>query len=276
MEKSKVVLFKVLLFIGCAIFFYPQVSDYINNFTQSRAILQHGEALSHFDGVKIEQIKKEAVAYNQRIYNEGDAILKPGLIEGYMDELNPFNDSMMGSVEIEKINVNLPIYHGSGEGVIQTGVGHLEGTSLPIGGINTHSVITTHSGLPSAKLFTDLNKLELDDEFIISVLGEQLFYKVDQIVTVLPDEIEELKIIEGKDYLTMFTCTPYGINTHRLLIRGERIEKSSNEQKLSPKQSSKKHMKINLIKFVAIIMILIIIFIDIIKELKDFVVQKHE
>lgn len=181
---------------------------------------------------------------------------------------------MMGTVIIEKINVNLPIYHDVNEGVIQVSVGHLPGTSLPVGGKGTHSVISTHSGLPSAKLFTDLNKLEAGDEFTISVLGDDLTYKIDQIVTVLPHETEALKIDGDKDYVTMFTCTPYGINTHRLLVRGERVIKDTDNKEAETLKKAEKNIKNHLIKMLIFVGIFLIILLTIIKDLVSIVINK--
>ena len=190
MEIRKTIFLRILLLIGCSIFFYPTISDYINNITQSRAIVAYQKSLSQYDGLEIEKIREKAKTYNKKLLNIDHPLSNPSSLEEYKENLDPFKNGMMGTVIIEKINVNLPIYHDVNEGVIQVSVGHLPGTSLPVGGKGTHSVISTHSGLPSAKLFTDLNKLEAGDEFTISVLGDDLTYKIDQIVTVLPHETE--------------------------------------------------------------------------------------
>lgn len=267
--------FRILLLIGCGIFFYPTISDYVNNITQSKAIIKYQEALSQYDGIEIEKIKEQADEYNQTLAMEKDPLWKADVLEGYEESLNPFQNGMMGSVVIDKINVNLPIYHGVNEGVIQSGVGHLPGSSLPVGGETTHAVISTHSGLPSAKLFTDLNKLEIGDEFILLVLDESLTYRVDQILTVLPDEVEALKIEEGKDYVTMLTCTPYGINTHRLLVRGERVIKDANQQDSKVGDKGEKRISFNGIKIIVILGIFVVILGTIIKDL-IFLVMKRK
>lgn len=227
--------------------------------------------MSEFDKIDIKKIKEDAILYNQKIFDEKESIYYPNLVKGYKETLNPFNDGMMGYLNIEKIGLNLPIYHGVNEGVIQKGVGHLPGTSLPIGGYSSHAVLSTHSGLPSAKLFTDLHKLDIGDKFIVSVLGDVLNYKVVQKETVLPKEVESLEVYEGKDYVTLITCTPYGINTHRLLVRGERIEDSrfDEEDKISEKTSekAKKNMYASTIKLALILVLIIIIILSIIKDI---------
>ena len=165
-----------------------------------------------------------AYDYNQALYETDYPLMDYEEIPGYYDTLKLPGSSMIGYVKIDKIGVELPIYHGTSDEVLNVGVGHLEGTSLPVGGENTHSVMSAHRGLPSAKLFTDLDRLEPGDTFQITVLDQVLTYQVDQVKVITPTEVEDLLIAEGKDYCTLFTCTPYGINTHRLLVRGIRIE----------------------------------------------------
>ena len=165
-----------------------------------------------------------AYDYNQALYETDYPLMDYEEIPGYYDTLKLPGSSIIGYVKIDKIGVELPIYHGTSDEVLNVGVGHLEGTSLPVGGENTHSVMSAHRGLPSAKLFTDLDRLEPGDTFQITVLDQVLTYQVDQVKVITPTEAEDLLIAEGKDYCTLFTCTPYGINTHRLLVRGIRIE----------------------------------------------------
>jgi len=274
MEIRKIIFLRILLLIGCSIFFYPTISDYINNITQSRAIVAYQKSLSQYDGLEIEKIREKAKTYNKKLLNIDHPLSNPSSLEEYKENLDPFKNGMMGTVIIEKINVNLPIYHDVNEGVIQVSVGHLPGTSLPVGGKGTHSVISTHSGLPSAKLFTDLNKLEAGDEFTISVLGDDLTYKIDQIVTVLPHETEALKIDGDKDYVTMFTCTPYGINTHRLLVRGERVIKDTDNKEAETLKKAEKNIKNHLIKMLIFVGIFLIILLTIIKDLVSIVINK--
>jgi sortase A len=170
-------------------------------------------------------IFQQAYDYNKQLYeSEISPLLYPELFPDYWDALNVTDFGMIGYLKIDRIGVELPIYHGTSAEVLNYGVGHLEGSSLPVGGESTHSVMSAHRGLPSAKLFTDLDRVELGDTFQIIVLDQILTYQVDQIKIIFPNEIEDLQIVEGKDYCTLFTCTPYGINTHRLLVRGIRIE----------------------------------------------------
>ena len=273
MEKKKAIFLKILLVIGFIIFFYPNVSDYVNNFTQSRGIINYEKSLDEFAKIDIQKIKDEANLYNLKIFEEKDAIYHPNLVDGYEEKLNPFKDGMMGYLKIEKIGVYLPIYHGVNEGVIQKGVGHLPGTSLPIGGESSHAALSTHSGLPSAKLFTDLHKLEVGDQFVVSVLGEDLYYQVINKETVLPKNVEPLKVYEGKDYVTLFTCTPYGINTHRLLIRAERIYPPKSSEEKEEREEVKKNMFIIVIKLVSIFALIII---TILSMIKDFIGLRKE
>ncbi|MDO5018808.1 MAG: class C sortase [Lagierella massiliensis] len=274
MDKRKSIFLRMMLIIGFLIFFYPNISDYVNSFTQSTGIVYYNKALGEFENIEIDRIKADADEYNKKIFEEKDAIYNPKLVPGYEKNLNPFNDGMMGSLSIEKIGVNLPVYHGVNEGVIQIGIGHLPGTSLPVGGLSTHSVLSTHSGLPSAKLFTDLHKLEKGDEFIISVLGYRMFYEVDQIETVLPREIELLKISEGKDYVTLFTCTPYGINTHRLLVRGHRIDKVERQAAEKIEEEARQSLSFSVLKLVLILGLILIIIITIIRDLIFIIREK--
>lgn len=274
MEKKKAIFLKILLVIGFVIFFYPNVSDYVNNFTQSRGIINYEKSLDEFAKIDIQKIKDEANLYNRKIFEEKDAIYYPNLVKNYKENLNPFKDGMMGYLKIEKIGVYLPIYHGVNEGVIQKGVGHLPGTSLPIGGASSHACLSTHSGLPSAKLFTDLHKLEVGDQFVVSVLGEDLYYQVINKETVLPKNVEPLKVFEGKDYVTLFTCTPYGINTHRLLVRGERIYPPQGSKGKEAKEEVKKNMFLTIIKLVSIFALIIIIILSMIKDFIDLRKEK--
>ncbi|MBO4127644.1 class C sortase [Streptococcus suis] len=267
MDKKKSIFLRLLLIVGFLIFFYPNISDYVNSFSQSTGIVSYNKAIGQFDNVEIEKIRQEAIDYNSRIFQEKDALYNPELVSGYNASLNPFNDGMMGSVTIDKIGVNLPIYHGVNEGIIQSGVGHLPGTSVPIGGQSTHSVLSTHSGLPSARLFTDLNKLKEGDEFNLSVLGENMFYEVDQIQTVLPHEVESLQVEEGQDYVTLLTCTPYGINTHRLLVRGKRIAKTETLKKKEIEEKAKKSMMLSILKLIAILGVIFVILASVVRDI---------
>lgn len=274
MERVKSIFFRILLLIGCSIYFYPTISDYVNNLNASRAIVEYREALGKFHGIEIDEIKQNADAYNQRLRGIDHPFANDLVWEGYRKQLNPFGNEMMGVVSIDKIDVNLPIYHDVNEGVIQVAAGHLPGSSLPVGGESTHAIITTHSGLPSAKLFTDLHKLEIGDEFVLSVLDKNLTYRVDQILTILPHEMESLGVVEGKDYVTMFTCTPYGINTHRLLVRGERIYKEETNsaddtvvEEVNVEEVAEKSIKTHLVKMAIFLAIFLTILLTIVKDI---------
>ena len=211
--------------VGVSVLLYPAFSDYWNSKTQTRAIVNYESVLEYMEPEDYTAIFQEAYDYNQQLYeSKVNPLLHPELFPGYFEKLNVTDYGMVGYLKIDRIGVELPIYHGTSSEVLSYGVGHLEGSSLPVGGESTHSVMSAHRGLPSAKLFTDLDRVELGDTFQIVVLDQILTYQVDQIKIVLPNEIEDLQIAEGKDYCTLFTCTPYGINTHRLLVRGIRIE----------------------------------------------------
>lgn len=231
MKKRLSTIILILIFcIGLSLLLYPTISDYWNSLHQSRAIANYVETVANMDDDTYEQMLADARSYNQTLVGKaGRYQLTDAEQTEYASLLNVSGTGMMGYVEIASIGCTLPIYHGTDEGVLQTGVGHLEGTSLPVGGESTHCVISGHRGLPSAKLFTDLDQLAEGDTFIIRILDEILTYEVDQIRIVLPDQLDALEIEEGKDYCTLMTCTPYGVNTHRLLVRGHRIENQSTD-----------------------------------------------
>ena len=225
MRHHKTVIFLTLGFlVGISLLLYPAFSNYWNSKTQSRAIVNYEAVLEHLKPEDYSAMFQAAYDYNQALYETDYPLMDYEEIPGYYDTLKLPGSSIIGYVKIDKIGVELPIYHGTSDEVLNVGVGHLEGTSLPVGGENTHSVMSAHRGLPSAKLFTDLDRLEPGDTFQITVLDQVLTYQVDQIKVITPTEAEDLLIAEGKDYCTLFTCTPYGINTHRLLVRGIRIE----------------------------------------------------
>lgn len=224
-NKKNIILLTVVLLTGVSLLLYPAVSDYINSLHQSRAIASYKQITAEMDDETCERLRKEAEAYNQTLTAKEDRF-QPDEAETeiYKNLLNVSGEGMMGYVEIPRINVLLPIYHGTDKEILQVAVGHIEGTSLPIGGNSTHSVISGHRGLPSAKLFTDLDQLTEGDIFVLHVLNETLTYEIDQIHIVEPDDVSLLEIEEGKDLCTLMTCTPYGVNSHRLLVRGHRIE----------------------------------------------------
>ena len=225
MRRHKTVIFLTLGFlVGICILLYPAFSDFWNSKTQSRAITNYESVLENLKPEDYTAIFEKAYAYNKALYETDFPLTDYSQVPGYYDTLRITEHDMIGYVKIDRIGVELPIYHGTSEKVLSKGVGHLEGSSLPVGGENTHSVMSAHRGLPSAKLFTDLDRVEIGDTFQIVVLDQVLTYRVDQIKVITPTEIGDLQIVEGMDYCTLFTCTPYGINTHRLLVRGVRIE----------------------------------------------------
>ena len=229
-KKGSIVIniFIILLFIvGAGIFTYPTISNYWNEYRNAQLVTKYNESVSDLSDDQYEKLWQEAEEYNAEhkvntivdAFNEEDYVLS----HPYDEVLDPNGDGLMGSIEIPKLNLTLAIYHGLSTEVLEKGVGHVEGTSLPIGGASTHAVLAGHRGLPSAKIFTDLDQMKNGDIFLIHVLGKTLAYKVDQIKTVLPEESSELDIVEGEDHVTLVTCTPYGVNTERLLVRGHRV-----------------------------------------------------
>ena len=231
MKKNRSTIILILIFlVGLSVMLYPTVSDYINQKNQSRAVASYSEEVENLSDVDYQAYFDAADDYNRRLAETPDAFYRPEEVSGYTDTLDVSGTGIMGYITISKIGVELPIYHGTSDGVLQVAAGHLEGSSLPVGGAGTHAVISAHRGLPSAKLFTNLDELEAGDTFTITVLDRVLTYEVDQISIVLPTETDLLQPVEGKDYVTLMTCTPYGINTHRLLVRGKRIENAENQK----------------------------------------------
>ena len=225
MRKHKTVIFLTLgFFVGICILLYPAFSDFWNSKTQSRAITDYESVLDNLDENEYSAIFERAHAYNKALYETNYPLMDYKNVPGYYDTLRITDNDMIGYLKIDRIGVELPIYHGTSDDVLNRGVGHLEGSSLPIGGENTHSIMSAHRGLPSSKLFTDLDRMEIGDTFQIIILDQVLTYQVDFIKVIEPTDVSDLQIIEGGDYCTLFTCTPYGINTHRLLVRGVRIE----------------------------------------------------
>ena len=225
MKKNKSTIILILVFfVGLSVMLYPTLSDYVNQRHQSRAVATYAADVDKLTNADYSAYFDAADAFNAQIAADPDALYHPDRFPGYESTLDVTGTGIMGYITIEKIGVELPIYHGTSDSVLQIAAGHLEGTSLPVGGASTHAVISAHRGLPSAKLFTNLDQLEVGDTFTITVLDRVLTYEVDKISIVLPTETDELKIAEGKDYVTLMTCTPYGINTHRLLVRGHRVE----------------------------------------------------
>ena len=219
------ILLYLILFIGLSLLLYPSFADWWNSFTQSRAIASYAEEVANLDDDRYDEIWDAAWEYNQSLLSRPNSFLLSEEAEAeYHQLLNLSGTGVMGYIEIPSIKVALPVYHGTEESVLQVAIGHLEWTSLPVGGSSSHCVVSGHRGLPSARLFTDLDKLVIGDVFLFRILDEVLTYEVDQIRIVEPHEVDDLLIQEGKDLCTLVTCTPYGINSHRLLVRGHRIE----------------------------------------------------
>ena len=224
MKKNKSTIILILVFfVGLSVMLYPTISDYINQLHQTRAVANYAADVDKLSDADYTAYFETADAFNAQIAADPDALYFPDRFPSYESTLDVTGTGIMGYITIEKIGVELPIYHGTSDAVLQVAAGHLEGTSLPVGGASTHGVISAHRGLPSAKLFTNLDQLEEGDTFTITVLDRTLTYEVDNISIVLPTETDSLKVVDGKDYITLMTCTPYGINTHRLLVRGRRI-----------------------------------------------------
>lgn len=219
----------LVILLGIGILVYPSLSEYLSERNSSRATASYDDSVLQLEQARLDQLLAQAQEYNRQLAgtstgkaplsdDEGDPVTP----ESYWDLLNVDSAGMMGYIEIPRLNTAIPIYHGTSEAVLQVGVGHLQNTSLPVGGESTHAALSGHRGLPTRSLFTDLDQMEVGDRFYIKVLNETLCYTVDQILTVLPHEMDALAIEEGKDYVTLITCTPYGINSHRLLVRGVR------------------------------------------------------
>ena len=224
-NKLTTILLILALFAGLSLLLYPTVSDYWNSLHASQAVADYAENVRNLEAEKYEQVLQDAKSYNQMLpYEQTTFALSEEEKEAYDALLDISGTGVMGYIEIPTVNISLPVYHGTEDAVLQIAVGHLEWSSLPVGGESTPCVLSGHRGLPSAKLFTNLDKLVAGDKFIMRVLDEVLTYEVDQILIVEPTDVSTLIIEAGKDLCTLVTCTPYGINSHRLLVRGHRIE----------------------------------------------------
>lgn len=232
-KRSKSTLILIVIFVvGLSLMLYPVVSDYWNSFRQSRAIASYVESVNQLDTDQYDTLLAEARAYNQSLVGKAARYtFSEEEEEAYLSLLGSTGGAV-GYIEIPAIKLSLPIYLGTSESVLQAGVGTMEGSSLPIGGESTHAVLTGHRGLPSATLFTNLDQLVLGDTFHVHVLNETCSYEVDQILIVEPEDLAALEIVEGEDYCTLVTCTPYGINTHRLLVRGHRVTAPENLKRI--------------------------------------------
>ena len=225
MSRLMTLLIVVVFVAGLSFLLYPTVSNLWNQAHQSRAIATYTEQVEKLDDSSNKEMLKAARKYNKELLKKADHWkLSKKDKKKYESLLDVSGTGIMGYIEVPKIDCSLPIYHGTDEGALQIAIGHLEGSSLPVGGKSSHCVLSGHRGLPSARLFTDLDQMEEGDTFILNILGHKLAYEVDQIKVVLPEEMSDLEIQEGKDLCTLVTCTPYGINTHRLLVRGHRVK----------------------------------------------------
>ena len=225
-KSSRSNLLLILIFlVGLSLLLYPTVADWWNSFHASRAISTYDESIARMSTAEFDALRQEASDWNAVLLarNAGFAALTDAERAQYETILNVTDTGLMGYIDIPTIRVKLPIYHGTSDSVLQVAVGHIDSSSLPIGGESTHCVLSGHRGLPSARLFTDIDRLEEGDLFLLHTLDETLTYEVDQILTVLPEDVSALGIAAGEDLCTLVTCTPYGVNTHRLLVRGHRV-----------------------------------------------------
>ena len=213
-----------IFFVGLSVMLYPSISRFINSKTQSQAIVDYDKMLQSLPKEDYTKLFDEADSYNKQLQQLDDPLAQKDMLENYNAILDVSKTGMIGYITIEKIGVELPLYHGTHDDVLSFACGHLEGTAFPIGGVGCHSVVSAHRGLPSAVLFTNLNRLELGDTFYFTILDRTVTYQVDQIKVINPNDISDLKIDPSQDYCTLLTCTPYGINTHRLLVRGVRTD----------------------------------------------------
>ena len=227
------ILLVIMLLAGLSLLLYPTFSNWWNSRVSSYAVTNYIEQISNLDSDQYKEIWDGAAAHNASLLDRSDPFLLSMEQEtNYYQLLDVGGTGIMGYIEIPSLQVTLPLYHGTSESVLQVAVGHLEWTSLPVGGESTHCVLSGHRGLPSARLFTDLDKMMVGDLFMLHILDETLTYEVDQILIVYPEETEDLMIQEGKDLVTLVTCTPYGVNSHRLLVRGHRVENAAQSMKV--------------------------------------------
>ena len=275
MNKRNTIIMIILFFIGLLTLFYPTLSNYYNEKIGSKTIYNYENIIDSYDFNKFKEIKDNAIKYNKDLSKLSDPLIDYKEIKNYKNILNVNDEGMMGYLSIDKIRVEIPIYHGTSNDTLNSFVGHVEGTSLPIGGNSTHSVLSAHRGLPSAKLFSDLDKLEVGDTFKIIVLDEALTYNVDKISIVKPNNSKELMNVKDKDYVTLITCTPYGINTHRLLVRGVRVDNNVNKFYISTEGFKiNKLIVIPILTLPIIILLILIIVIKPVKKSNNMIFKK--
>lgn len=262
-KKKKVslstILLVIILLVGLSVMLYPVISNWWNSHTQSRAIAVYQEAVEELSEVDYKKVMNDAKAYNKEVRKLRDPFVDYEEIPDYDNILNVSGNGVMGYISIPQIRVELPIYHGTGEGVLSIAIGHLQGSTLPIGGAGNHSVISAHRGLPSAKLFSDLDQLIVGDTFTITVLKDVYTYEVEEINIVEPNQMDKLICVPGKDLVTLMTCTPYGINSHRLLVRAHRTDNLIDGGKSSVSADAVQIESITVVPFVAVPLLVILI-----------------
>lgn len=264
MKKKHIstIIIALIFLAGLGFLLYPTVSNLWNRAHQSHAIATYTKQVEKLDDSQNKEMLKAARKYNKSLLKKSDHWkLSKKDKKKYESLLDVSGTGIMGYIEVPKIDCSLPIYHGTDEGALQIAIGHLEGSSLPVGGKSTHCVLSGHRGLPSARLFTDLDQMEEGDVFVLNVLGRKLAYEVDQIKVVLPDEMSDLEIVQGKDLCTLITCTPYGINTHRLLVRGHRTKYIEETVVRVQKEAEKKETGIWLLAGGGAVFLIIIIIV---------------
>ena len=265
----------LILLIGLSLMLYPSFADWWNSFHSSRAIASYEEQVANIDDAQYEELWDAARDYNQSLlHRPNDFILSDEQQEIYKSLLDFGGNGIMGYIEIPMIDVMLPIYHGTKESVLQIAVGHLDWTSLPVGGAGSHCVVSGHRGLPSARLFTDLDKLKVGDVFMLHVLNEILTYEIDQILIVEPQDTDPLLIEPGKDLCTMITCTPYGINSHRMLVRGHRIESQEEAKVIRITADAMRIEPLMVAPFVAVPILLVLLIILLLPKQKKGSLQE--
>ncbi len=233
-SSASTIILVAIFFVGLCVLLYPTISDFWNEKRQSQAIINYDDLIVDLTPEDYTEYFSKADNYNNRLKMMSAPFLThEDIADEYYSTLDINGNGMMGYITIDKIKVQLPIYHGTSDQVLNSAVGHVEGSSLPVGGDSTHSVLSAHRGLPSAKLFTNLDKVMVGDVFTIKILDRTLTYQVDQILIVLPQKVDDLYVTKGEDYCTLVTCTPYGINTHRMLVRGTRIENIEPEKEIN-------------------------------------------
>ena len=258
-QKVNIILCLVIL-IGIGLLSYPTVSDWWNSFHQTRAVASYAAAVSQMKTEDYDRLFAEADDYNRKLAGTGMKwSMTDEEIQEYNNVLDISDNGIMGYIDIPRIRQTLPIYHGTDDAVLQVAIGHLAGTSLPVGGDSTHCVVSGHRGLPSARLFTDLDRLTVGDIWTMTVLNRTVTYEVDQIRIVEPEDLSELQIVQGSDYCTLLTCTPYGINTHRLLVRGHRIPNLDGDANVTVDAMQVDQTLVAMVVAVTILLILVII-----------------